>query len=225
MTLIATCVGLLLALSLAGFAADVAATAAYRARAQSAADAAALAAVAESAIYGGGDPRTMAAHYARLNDAEMVECLCDVGATAVQVEVVVQGVTAEARAVFDPEAVVPGRDAGGLHPLLAEAVRRLVESASGSVYVVSGYRPPARQAELWERALSRYGDPEEADDWVARPGSSMHELGLAVDLGGDLELAARLIEDLGLPLVRPLAHEPWHFELDCRMSCRSQGRT
>jgi hypothetical protein len=41
----------------------------------------------------------------------------------------------------------------------------------------------------------------------------MHERGLAVDLGGDLALAADLIDELALPLWRPLANEPWHFEL------------
>jgi hypothetical protein len=41
----------------------------------------------------------------------------------------------------------------------------------------------------------------------------MHTRGLAVDLGGDLELAVRIIDELDLPLYRPLAHEPWHFEL------------
>jgi hypothetical protein len=41
----------------------------------------------------------------------------------------------------------------------------------------------------------------------------MHERGLAVDLGGDVEEAAELVRKLGLPLHRPLANEPWHFEL------------
>ncbi len=223
MTLIATCIGTLVALLLAGFNADLAAVAAQRARAQTAADAAALAAAAESTIYGGGDPQGVAARYARLNEAEIIECLCKAGATAMQVEVAVEDVTAKARAVLDPEAIIPARDAGGLHPLLAEAVRQLISSAHGSVYVVSGYRPPERQRELWERALSHYGDPEVADDWVARPGSSMHQLGLAVDLGGDLELAARLVDELDLPLVRPLAHEPWHFELRVSNVLRDSG--
>jgi LAS superfamily LD-carboxypeptidase LdcB len=61
--------------------------------------------------------------------------------------------------------------------------------------------------------VARYGDPEVADDWVARPGTSAHERGLAVDLGGDIALAVRLVERLDLPLSRPMAHEPWHFEL------------
>jgi len=81
------------------------------------------------------------------------------------------------------------------------------------VSLVSGFRSSADQALLWETALDRYGDPEVADDWVARPGTSMHERGLAVDLSGDLDRAASLVRELGLPLIRPLANEPWHFQL------------
>ncbi len=69
------------------------------------------------------------------------------------------------------------------------------------------------QAMLWADALRRYGTAEVADDWVAPPGHSMHERGLAVDLAGDMSLAVRLIDELGLPLWRPMQHEPWHFEL------------
>jgi hypothetical protein len=81
------------------------------------------------------------------------------------------------------------------------------------VRVLSGFRSRAQQSVLWADALATYGDPELADDWVAPPGFSMHERGLAVDLGGDLDLARRLIGELGLPLVQPLSHEPGHYEL------------
>jgi D-alanyl-D-alanine carboxypeptidase len=107
----------------------------------------------------------------------------------------------------------PSPIAAGLHPLLAEAVGRLVAAAGGRVWVVSGYRSYAHQYQLWISALRRYRDPEVADNWVAHPGNSMHEHGLAVDLGGDLRLAAKLINELQLPLWRPMNWEPWHFEL------------
>lgn len=103
--------------------------------------------------------------------------------------------------------------AAGLHPVLGSAVAQLISASSERIWVVSGYRSFAHQAYLWRRALARYGDPEIADNWVAYPGNSMHERGLAVDLGGDLELAAELIARLRLPLWRPMSWEPWHFEL------------
>jgi hypothetical protein len=185
-------------------------------RAQTAADAAALAAVAESAPGGTRDPAGTAETYAELNGARMVECLCELGDTAMQVSVYLDGAVATARAVLDPGALEPlvaSLDARGLDPRLERAVTRLLVAGRGAIHVVSGWRSPAQQSALWSEALVKYGSPEAADDWVAPPGSSMHERGLAVDLGGDVALAARLVRELELPLWRPLANEPWHFEL------------
>ena len=186
------------------------------ARAQTAADAAALGAVAESAPGGAGDPDGVADEYAEMNGARVVECLCDPGSTSMQVTVYLEGSVATARAVLDPRALsplVPRVDARGLDPRLERAVEELLAAAHGSLQMVSGWRSPVEQAALWAEALVKYGSPEVADDWVAPPGSSMHERGLAVDLGGDLDLAVDLVDELRLPLWRPLANEPWHFEL------------
>lgn len=215
MTALVAGLTLLLGLAVGSGAADVGGAASARARAQTAADAAALAAVAESSPSGEGRPFEAAADYAERNGGRLVKCYCEAGATAMQVVVSVDGVEARARAVLDPALLAPASIAStdGLHPDLAAAVGRLVDASFGRVRVVSGLRSTARQAQLWADALVKYGTPEAADDWVARPGSSMHEKGLAVDLGGDLEEAVRLIEELGLPLHRPLANEPWHFEL------------
>ena len=103
--------------------------------------------------------------------------------------------------------------AGGLHPTLAASVQRLIAASNGRIWIVSGFRSYAHQYQLWVNALRKYGNAEAADNWVAPPGSSMHERGLAVDLGGDLDLAVRLIRELRLPLWRPMSWEPWHFEL------------
>jgi hypothetical protein len=204
-----------LTFALGAFAADLADAATLRARAQTAADAAALAAVAESTPYGEGVPEAAARSYAARNGAALISCSCAPGGLEATVAVKIDGVRARARAVFDPEALLPAVPApvDDLHPDLARAVGRLISAANGAVRVVSGYRSPEEQARLWADALRRYGNAEAADDWVAPPGRSMHEKGLAVDLGGDLDLAARLVHELGLPLHRPLRNEPWHFEL------------
>lgn len=110
-------------------------------------------------------------------------------------------------------AIQPVPVAAGLHSVLTESIKRLVTASANQVWVVSGYRTTQHQHELWVGALQRYGTPEAARQWVAPPGHSAHERGLAVDLGGDLALATRLIEELRLPLWRPMAWEPWHFEL------------
>ncbi|MGH2807354.1 MAG: D-alanyl-D-alanine carboxypeptidase family protein [Actinomycetota bacterium] len=216
MTLLVGCVSCFLAVVLAAFTADISTTSATKTRAQAAADAAALAAVAESGPYGTSDPEAQAERLAELNGAELTECLCEVGASAMQVAVSVDGVVARARAVIDVEAIGPlglTRGVTELHPILRNSLEELLEKAGGAVHVVSGWRSPEEQAALWAAALQRYGSAEAADDWVAPPGHSRHERGLAVDLGGDVELAARLVEELGLPMRRPLPNEPWHFEL------------
>lgn len=200
------------ALVIGGGLQEVGAAAVLRARAQTAADAAALAAVAESAPGGNGAPVAVAHRLARANGARVIACICEVGARAMQVEVEVDGVSARARAAFDPAALAPAR-AGALDPRVADALDRLLAAGRGRVWVVSGFRDPAEQERLWADALRRYGSPEIADNWVARPGHSMHEKGLAVDLGGDVEYAAELVDRLGLPLWRPMGWEPWHFEL------------
>jgi hypothetical protein len=211
-----TGLALVLVVAFAGFTADIGATTALRTRAQTAADAAALAAVAESAQPGGGDPAGAATRFAEANGGTVIECLCEPGRTAMQVRVEVGGVIADARAVFDPTELAPvslAFDGAGLDPRLERAIRTLVGAARGAVRVRSGFRSFTEQSVLWEAALKRYGSPEAADDWVAPPGSSFHEKGLAVDLEGDIALAADLVRRLGLPLWRPLANEPWHFEL------------
>jgi hypothetical protein len=212
----AVCLSTLLTFGCAVFTVDVGRVTWQRARAQTAADAAVLAAAAESGPYGGGDPKLQARRFASANGAGVVECLCDRGATAMQVKVTLGQVSAQARAVLDPSLLRPASvafDRRGLQPPLAAAVRSLVSAAHGAVRVISGFRSAGQQSVLWERALRRYDGPDEARHWVARPGTSMHERGLAVDLAGDLDLAARLIQQHHLPLWRPLPNEPWHFEL------------
>jgi hypothetical protein len=205
----------ILALLFAGFTRDIAIASSTKQRAQIAADAAALAAVEESGPWGSGDPVGAATRFARANGGRVVRCLCRTGATAMQVQVSVGDVLAEARAVFDPTKLMPAvsADAGGLNPRLAAVVARLIDAAHGGIRLVSGYRTYQEQEKLWEAALAKYGSAQTAREWVAPPGTSMHERGLAVDLGGDLNLALTLIARLRLPLWRPLSNEPWHFEL------------
>ncbi|GAB3755154.1 hypothetical protein GCM10027591_04150 [Zhihengliuella somnathii] len=67
----------------------------------------------------------------------------------------------------------------------ASALRELVAGASRqghSLRVVSGYRSYDRQRELYNYYVSRYGRAY-ADSISALPGTSEHQLGLAVDVG------------------------------------------
>jgi hypothetical protein len=214
MTVMAGGISMLLTILLAFAGVWEASRGAARTRAQMAADAAALAAVAESTPIGRGAHLFEARRFAEANGGELLSCLCYRGATAVQVEVQVAGERATSRAEFEADLLMPSIGATeGSNPVLATAVAELIDASEGAIHVVSGSRTSDTQARLWREAIDRYGRPEYADDWVAPPGRSMHERGLAVDLGGDLDLALRIVEELGLPLYRPLGNEPWHFEL------------
>ena len=98
----------------------------------------------------------------------------------------------------------------GLEAEFRKRIDALIAASGGKVYLVSGYRSPERQAQLWAAAVKKYGSAAAARKWVAPPGKSNHGRGIAVDLGGDLALAAKLAAQHGL--ARPMRHEPWHFE-------------
>jgi hypothetical protein len=215
-TVIFMACGLTLTLLFASFTATAARVSSYRTRAQIAADSAALAAAVEGTIGGSGNEKDEAVRYASLNEASVVECDCAEGSGSVKVVVEFHGVSAEAAAAVDPSRLGPAPVVAGnpgLDPRLGAAVATLVAASGGAVGIGSGFRDHAEQQRLWDEALARYGDPETADNYVARPGTSMHEKGLAVDLSGDLDEAVRIIQQLGLPLYRPMSYEPWHFEL------------
>jgi len=92
----------------------------------------------------------------------------------------------------------------------AQRLRGLMAEAGGKVTIVSGYRSPERQQQLFAEAIRKYGSAEAARKWVAPPGKSNHNKGLAVDLGGDLQLAHMLAPKYGLKF--PMGHEAWHIE-------------
>lgn len=48
---------------------------------------------------------------------------------------------------------------------------------------ISGYRSYGRQTSIYNRKLDRVGSKAKADEYVARPGASEHQLGLAMDVG------------------------------------------
>jgi LAS superfamily LD-carboxypeptidase LdcB len=105
------------------------------------------------------------------------------------------------------------------------AAARTAGHAAPLLLPVSGYRTVDEQAWLWEAALVKYGDPDVALLWVARPGTSAHQSGRAVDchLGSPIE--SEYVEaQRGTAVHRWLAAnaerfgfypydvEPWHWE-------------
>jgi hypothetical protein len=85
----------------------------------------------------------------------------------------------------------------------------LIAQSDGRIWIESGDRDSETQQRLWDEAVIKYG-PEEARNWVAPPGHSNHEKGIAIDFGGDMTLLAQLAPQFGL--YQPMSWEPWHWE-------------
>lgn len=143
-----------------------------------------------------------------------------------------------------PEGFTPGELAPALpgSDVLLEcecalSLAALIErcGAAGNIIPVSGYRPHAEQVALWDDTMRTHGE-EFTRQYVAIPGCSEHETGLAIDLaldtGGEIDfirphfpyggicgrfraLAAEygFIEryQAGKEHITHISAEPWHF--------------
>lgn len=114
------------------------------------------------------------------------------------------GTRADAMSGLDPNFV------GALQRMFAEAPPEI----QAELRILSAYRSPEIQAQLYQNALERYGSEAEARRWVAPPGNSRHNHGMAVDLSylGDAarEYAHANAARYGLHF--PLGNENWHIE-------------
>lgn len=140
------------------------------------------------------------------------------------------------------------QDAGGLVPALeavpsvllrrcaAEALSRLMAQIDGWAHIVpvSGWRPQREQQDIWDDTLRENGLAF-TRKYVAVPGHSEHQTGLAIDLGQrqkDIDFICPAFPDTGVcrifreqapsygfilrypagkESVTGIGHEPWHF--------------
>lgn len=79
--------------------------------------------------------------------------------------------------------------------------------------IFSGYRSVERQRELYAAAVKKYG-AKRARHWVAPPGRSRHNRGIAVDLRFSSPETRKWVHANAAKygLYFPMAHEPWHIE-------------
>jgi LAS superfamily LD-carboxypeptidase LdcB len=106
-----------------------------------------------------------------------------------------------------------GGGAGGSYQANLESMIAAGREAGVDIGVTSGTRSRERQQQLWDAAVAKYGSEAAARKWVAPPGSSMHERGMAADLSfgpGGKEWAHANASRFGLTF--PMGHEPWHVE-------------
>jgi hypothetical protein len=102
-----------------------------------------------------------------------------------------------------------------LAPSLLRALQAAARDAAADgveLDVNSGWRSRRYQEQLFRRAVGEYGSATVAARWVARPGTSVHEAGEAVDLGKDAA-AWLATHGAGYGLCRTYANESWHYEL------------
>lgn len=102
----------------------------------------------------------------------------------------------------------------GLNSAFQGRLAAMLKDAPAGVQIMSGYRSPERQTELWQAALAKYGSPEAARKWVAPPGHSNHNHGIASDLTFANDQAKQWVHEnakkYGLNF--RMAHEGWHIE-------------
>jgi LAS superfamily LD-carboxypeptidase LdcB len=103
-----------------------------------------------------------------------------------------------------------------LDPDLRGALRQAKADAADDgveLRITSGWRSAEDQAQLFRDAVAEYGSEEEAARWVARPETSAHVSGDAIDVG-PADAAAWLSEHgAAYGLCQIYGNEPWHFEL------------
>ncbi|MGH2692004.1 MAG: Rv3654c family TadE-like protein [Actinomycetota bacterium] len=196
-----------LAAILSALSADVSRVATARVRAQTAADAAALAAAQELVAPSSTSPAQAAEQYAGRHGAAITECNCDPGSdealVTVELEVSLPFLGGERTVSAEARAVVEASKMAGLVPAFAARLGCLFAKVPG-LSIVSGFRTHAEQAALHE----------EKPALAAPPGHSMHELGLAADLGFPSDTARALAHSAApsCGLEFPVSYEPWHIE-------------
>jgi D-alanyl-D-alanine carboxypeptidase/Putative Flp pilus-assembly TadE/G-like len=173
-----------------------------RARARTAADAAALA--------GAADGERAAHEVAGANGADLLEIERNGDEVVVQVRVGEVEAYARARATRRAVDVAAGGTAAGaggragLAPAMLAALARADGLLGRPVTVASGLRSRSQQEALWERrATNPYP--------VARPGTSDHERGLAIDVPrAEVVDLRRVAQSAGLCQPLPVT-DPIHF--------------
>jgi LAS superfamily LD-carboxypeptidase LdcB len=117
-----------------------------------------------------------------------------------------------------------------LNPNFRDSVAAMMDAANeefgGNMTIYSGYRSIAHQQQLYDQAVIDYPDPAVRRQRVAKPGGSMHNYGLAVDLkwnGARIEWGDPISDwmeenasrfGLTRPLTEDMAKngEGWHVE-------------
>lgn len=108
----------------------------------------------------------------------------------------------------------PAPSATGLNADFQTKLNQLIAATGGKVKINSGFRSPERQAQLFSAAVKKYGSEQAARKWVAPPGHSEHNKGLAVDLGFADNATKAKVHEIAKQygLYFPMSWEDWHIQ-------------
>jgi zinc D-Ala-D-Ala carboxypeptidase len=122
------------------------------------------------------------------------------------------GAVPDGTTVFD--GAIPG--VANLDAALLGALRQAATHAAHDgveFFVDSGWRSAEYQKRLLEEAILKYGSRAEAARWVAKPNTSAHVLGDAVDIGRSDATSWLSEHGAEYGLCQIYSNEPWHYEL------------
>lgn len=107
-----------------------------------------------------------------------------------------------------------------INSIFASRLAALAKSYNKKIHISSGYRSIEEQWVLWNKRIKEHPNESEKERrrWVAYPGSSMHQFGIAADVE---EFAKALTNEQLKPfgLIKPLSNEDWHIEpVEARMT-------
>lgn len=114
-----------------------------------------------------------------------------------------------------------------MQPLMRDSLAAMMNAAPDEVKqglgILSGTRTVARQQQLWDAAVKKYGSAEKARKWVAPPGNSQHNHGNAADLSWNGDYFSKAPANVQkwvhtnaskFGLKFPLPNEAWHIETE-----------
>lgn len=113
---------------------------------------------------------------------------------------------------------------GNLNKTFRDRLEQLITASEGRVWVDGGFRSSAQQATLFKSRYTRtnektgifwngsYWKNTSGEPPAAPPGMSMHEIGLAADMKGDLEWLQKNAARFGLKTFADVNNEPWHVQ-------------
>lgn len=109
--------------------------------------------------------------------------------------------------------VAGGAGFKGLKPELSGPLKAFIDASGGRISILSGYRSNERQAQLYAAGVAKYGKAG-VRKWVAPPGKSNHNHGVAADLQFADDDARKWAHANAAKfgLTFPMDHEPWHIE-------------